>query len=61
MIGVHMDSFGYLIIGVFIIFLVGVILFLCYRQKTLTRDSKELLWLLKTDFSEYYKNGEIRG
>ena len=56
-----MDSFGYLIIGVFIIFLVGVILFLCYRQKTLTRDSKELLWLLKTDFSEYYKNGEIKG
>lgn len=36
-------------------------IFLWVKDRRLRQDSRELMWLLKTDLSDFYKNGEITG
>ncbi|MCI8512381.1 MAG: sensor histidine kinase [Lachnospiraceae bacterium] len=47
--------------GTLLLLLTAYFVFTWIKGRQLRRDSKELLWLLKTDLSDYYKNGEIIG
>lgn len=44
-----------------LIFLLVLFFILWWRERKYKKDSSELMWLLKTDLSEHYHNGEVTG